>query len=129
MGRAVEPVPVLRVGLLNALGSVGPAEIPPKRVYVFEHTFRIAHAFGVPLVPPPAHPFNPLLAPRVTAEVEVLEARGRVGETGRGETSEAVASAVLSVGLDAPAPLAAAQAPKLNRLPSLKRAHGAAAFR
>ncbi len=28
-GRAVEPVPVLLAGLLNALGSVGPAEIPP----------------------------------------------------------------------------------------------------
>ncbi|NMO21114.1 2-hydroxychromene-2-carboxylate isomerase [Pyxidicoccus fallax] len=122
-GRAVEPVPVLLAGLLNALGSVGPAEIPPKRVYVFKHTFRIAHEFGVPLTPPPSHPFNPLLALRVTAAVEDWEARGRLVSAlyasawggGKGaETPEAVAAAIQAAGLDAPALLAAAQTPEVK---------------
>jgi 2-hydroxychromene-2-carboxylate isomerase len=116
-GRTVEPVPVLLAAMLNALGNVGPAEIPPKRVYVFKHTSRIAHEFGVPLVPPPAHPFNPLLALRVTATVEDLDARGRLvsalftavwGGGGKGvESPEAVAAAIQAAGLEA-APLLAA---------------------
>jgi 2-hydroxychromene-2-carboxylate isomerase len=122
-GRVVEPVPVLLAGFLNALGSTGPAEIPPKRVYVFKHTSRIAHEFGVPLVPPPSHPFNPLLALRVTAAVEDLEARGRLVSAlfastwggGKGsETPEAVAAAIQAAGLDAPALLAAAQTPEVK---------------
>jgi 2-hydroxychromene-2-carboxylate isomerase len=122
-GRVVEPVPVLLAGLLNALGSVGPAEIPPKRVYVFKHTFRIAHEFGVPLVPPPAHPFNPLLALRVTAAVEDLEARSRLVSAlfastwggGKGaETPEAVSAAIQAAGLDTPSLLAAAQTPEVK---------------
>ncbi|QSQ23661.1 2-hydroxychromene-2-carboxylate isomerase [Pyxidicoccus parkwayensis] len=117
-GRVVEPVPVLLAGLLNALGNVGPAEIPPKRVYVFKHTSRIAHGFGVPLVPPPSHPFNPLLALRVTAAVEDWEARSRLVSAlyasawggGKGvETPEAVSSAIQAAGLDASSLLAAAQ--------------------
>jgi 2-hydroxychromene-2-carboxylate isomerase len=122
-GRVLEPVPVLLAGLLNALGTVGPAEIPPKRVYVFKHTSRIAHEFGVPLVPPPSHPFNPLLALRVTAAVEDLEARSRLVSAlfastwggGKGaETPEAVSAAIQAAGLDAPALLAAAQTPEVK---------------
>lgn len=122
-GRVVEPVPVLLAGLLNALGTVGPAEIPPKRVYVFKHTCRIAHEFGVPLVPPPSHPFNPLLALRVTAAVEDLEARSRLVSAlyastwggGKGcETPEAVSAAIQAAGLEAPALLAAAQTPEVK---------------
>ncbi len=122
-GRVVEPVPVLLAGLLNALGSVGPAEIPPKRVYVFKHTYRIAHGFGVPLTPPPSHPFNPLLALRVTAAVEDVEARGRLVSAlfaavwggGKGvESPETVAIAIQAAGLDAPALLAAAGTPEVK---------------
>lgn len=64
-GREVEPVPVLFAALLDAHGHKGPAEIPPKRVYIFKHVLRLAQRIGVPLQPPPAHPFNPLLALRV----------------------------------------------------------------
>jgi 2-hydroxychromene-2-carboxylate isomerase len=122
-GRTVEPVPVLLAGMLNAVGSVGPAEIPPKRVYVFKHTLRIAHEFGVPLVPPPSHPFNPLLALRVTAAVEDLEARSRLVSAlyastwggGKGvESPEAVAAAIQSAGLEAQPLLAAAQTPEVK---------------
>jgi 2-hydroxychromene-2-carboxylate isomerase len=66
-GREVEPVPVLFAALLDAHGQKGPAEIPSKRVYVFKDAYRNAQRLGVPLVPPPAHPYNPLLALRVSS--------------------------------------------------------------
>ncbi|WP_426754351.1 2-hydroxychromene-2-carboxylate isomerase [Myxococcus sp. Y35] len=117
-GRTLEPVPVLLAGLLNATGNIGPAEVAPKRVYLFKQTFRIAHDFGVPFGPPPAHPFNPLLALRVTAAVDDLEARNRLVSAlyasawggGPGlETPETVGAAIQAAGLDAQALLAAAQ--------------------
>jgi len=65
-GVAVEPVPVLFAAMLDAHGTKGPAETPARRHYLVRDIARIAHRFGVPVVPPPAHPFNPLLALRVT---------------------------------------------------------------
>lgn len=64
--RVVEPVPVLFAAMLNAHGQLGPAEIPNKRRYLFKDVLRSAHVLDVPLEPPPTHPFNPLLALRVT---------------------------------------------------------------
>jgi 2-hydroxychromene-2-carboxylate isomerase len=65
----VVPTPILFAALLDANGHKGPAEIPSKREYVFKNVLRIAHDLGVPLVPPPSHPFNPLPALRlVTAQ-------------------------------------------------------------
>jgi 2-hydroxychromene-2-carboxylate isomerase len=65
-GRSVEPAPTLFAALLDAHGQKGPAEVPAKRAYVFKDAYRKAHRAGLPpLVPPPAHPFNPLLALRV----------------------------------------------------------------
>ncbi|MFT5681279.1 MAG: 2-hydroxychromene-2-carboxylate isomerase [Myxococcota bacterium] len=66
-GRAVEPVPVLFAAMLNANDTRGPAEIPSKRLYTFMDVTRTATFLDIPLSPPPAHPFNPLLALRVTA--------------------------------------------------------------
>src|SRR5262245_66075664 len=66
-GRDVAPWPVLFAALLNAAGTKGPAEVPRKRIYVFKDCLRIAHRLGVPLAPPPAHPFNPLVALRVSS--------------------------------------------------------------
>lgn len=65
-GLALEPRPVLLAGLLGANGTRGPAEVPNKRVYTFKDVFRKAAVRGLPLAPPPAHPFNPLLALRAT---------------------------------------------------------------
>ncbi len=65
--RQVEPVPILFAALLNAHGHKGPAEIPPKRVYMFKHVLRLASRLRLPLSPPPSHPFNPLLALRVSS--------------------------------------------------------------
>ncbi|QDE92460.1 2-hydroxychromene-2-carboxylate isomerase [Myxococcus xanthus] len=117
-GRTVEPVPVLLAGVLNATGNIGPAEVVPKRAYIFKQTFRIAHDLGVPFAQPPTHPFNPLLALRVTAAVEDVEARSRLVSAlyasawggGKGaESPEAVGAAIQAAGLDAQALLAAAQ--------------------
>ncbi len=75
-GRDVEPVPVLLAGLLSANGQKGPAEIPAKRRWVIRDVARTAKAIGVPLAPPPSHPFNPLLALRVSSlPMEELERR------------------------------------------------------
>jgi 2-hydroxychromene-2-carboxylate isomerase len=60
----VEPRAVLLAGLLNHHGQKGPAEIPAKRAYVFRDVTRRAKLLGIPVAPPPSHPFKPLLALR-----------------------------------------------------------------
>jgi 2-hydroxychromene-2-carboxylate isomerase len=122
-GRSVELVPVLFAGMLNALGTTGPAEVPAKRFYIYKHTRRIAHELGVPFVMPASHPFNPLLALRVTAAVGDVEARRRLvsalyaavwaGGGGLVEP-ERVSAVVASVGLDVKALLEAAQTPAVK---------------
>jgi 2-hydroxychromene-2-carboxylate isomerase len=64
---AIEPVPVLFAGLLEAHGQLGPAEMPMKALWMAKNTLRKAALLGVPLNPPAFHPFNPLLALRVSA--------------------------------------------------------------
>jgi 2-hydroxychromene-2-carboxylate isomerase len=76
-GRSVVYRPTLFAALLNHWGQLGPAEIPPKRVFIFKQVLRRAHALGVPLVPPPRHPFNPLLGLRV-ASLDLPPDRQRV---------------------------------------------------
>lgn len=76
-GRAIEPVPTLFAGLLQANGQLGPAEIPRKRAYIFKDVVRTAHVLGVELRPPPAHPFNPLLALRLCSTDMSSQARIR----------------------------------------------------
>jgi 2-hydroxychromene-2-carboxylate isomerase len=66
-GREVEPVPVLFGAVLDALGTRGPVEVPARRRYLIRDVARIANRFRVPLVLPPAHPFNPLLALRLAS--------------------------------------------------------------
>jgi 2-hydroxychromene-2-carboxylate isomerase len=65
-GRELEIEPVLFAGLLNAHGQLGPAEVPPKARWMMLDVVRKARRLGVPIAPPHAHPFNPLLALRVT---------------------------------------------------------------
>lgn len=62
----VEPKPTLLAALLNHWGHKGPAEIPPKRLYMFKDCLRTAAALGVPFAPPFSHPFNPLASLRAT---------------------------------------------------------------
>lgn len=65
-GATVTCVPTLLAALLADGGTKGPAEIPKKRVYVFKDSLRTARVLGLPFGPPPAHPFNPLLALRIS---------------------------------------------------------------
>ncbi len=66
--RPLRPQPVLFAGLLGHYGQLGPAEIPPKRIYIFKQVLRRAHERALPLQPPPAHPFNPLLGLRLAGD-------------------------------------------------------------
>ncbi len=62
----VEPKPTLLAGLLNQFGHKGPAEIEPKRIYMFKDCHRAATQLGVPFAPVFSHPFNPLPSLRAT---------------------------------------------------------------
>ena len=62
----VEVKPTLFAALLNHFGHKGPAEIPPKRIYMFKDSFRAAAQLSLPFVPPFSHPFNPLASLRAT---------------------------------------------------------------
>jgi 2-hydroxychromene-2-carboxylate isomerase len=107
--RPVVAVPVVFGAILDARGQKGPAEIPAKRAYLFKDCARLAHRFGVPLAPPPSHPFNPLVALRA-ASLPMSEASRRAfvdrlfAETwagGRGVTEPSVvAEAATAAGLD-----------------------------
>lgn len=65
-GVTVDPVPTLFPALLGHHGQLGPAEIPPKRVFTFKDALRRAARAGMPLSPPAKHPFNPLLMLRLS---------------------------------------------------------------
>lgn len=57
--------PILFAGLLDALGQLGPAEIPHKRRFTYRHVLWRARRAGITLRFPPAHPFNPLAGLRL----------------------------------------------------------------
>jgi 2-hydroxychromene-2-carboxylate isomerase len=65
--RRVVPVPVLYPGLLGAHGLLGPMEVPPKARWMKKDILRKTRRLGIPFAPPPSHPFNPLLALRVSS--------------------------------------------------------------
>ncbi len=119
-GRTVEPVPVLFAAMLDAWGHKGPAEIPPKREHLLKDVLRHARRLGVPLSPPPAHPFNPLLALRAASLPMTEEKRRRfidalyreVWGGGRGVTDPSVvAECARAAGLDGDAALRDANTP------------------
>ena len=119
--RPVEPVPVVFGALLAAHGTRGPAEVPAKRAYLLKDVARKAHRAGLYFTLPPAHPFNPLLALRVSSLPMDDGARRRLVDslfaaawgTGQGiETPEAVAHAAREARLDGQALLQAAEKPE-----------------
>jgi len=61
----LRPRPVVFAGLLDHWGQLGPAEIEPKRRFIFKDVWRKAAAANVPIKPPVGHPFNPVAALRV----------------------------------------------------------------
>jgi 2-hydroxychromene-2-carboxylate isomerase len=64
--------PILFAGLLNHWGQRGPAEITPKREFLWKDSHRQAARLKVPFSLPRTHPFNPLLALRL-AQPEVAQ--------------------------------------------------------
>ncbi|MBK8263473.1 MAG: 2-hydroxychromene-2-carboxylate isomerase [Nannocystis sp.] len=116
LGRRIEPIPVLFAALLGHYGHLGPAEIPPKRAYIFKQVLRRAAERGIVVTPPPAHPFNPLLALRIAGlpldggtRLRIIDAFFRATWGGGGGIADeaAVKRALAGAGVD-PAPLIAA---------------------
>lgn len=69
-GLALRPHPIVLAKVLDHWGQRGPAEIPPKREWVFRHCCRHAALHGIPFTLPKFHPFHPLPALRLSlAEV------------------------------------------------------------
>jgi 2-hydroxychromene-2-carboxylate isomerase len=58
--------PVLLAGILQVRGQRGPAEIPHKRLFTYRFVQWTAGRLGIPLRSPPAHPFNPIKALRLS---------------------------------------------------------------
>jgi 2-hydroxychromene-2-carboxylate isomerase len=58
--------PIVLGGILKVRGQLGPAEIPPKRIFTYRFVQWSAQRHGIPLKCPPAHPFNPLKALRLS---------------------------------------------------------------
>lgn len=65
LGYEVAYRPVLFAGFLKHHGQLGPAEIAPKRDWTYRQVLWLAHAHGIPMQMPAAHPFNPLGALRL----------------------------------------------------------------
>lgn len=63
---SIRPKPLLFAGLLKHWRQLGPAEIPGKRIHTYRIVLWQARAIDIPLHFPPAHPFNPLPALRLS---------------------------------------------------------------
>lgn len=80
---SVEPAPVLRyrpllfAGLLNHWGQLGPAEVPPKRRFTYEHCAWLADRHAIAMRAPRRHPFNPL--PLLRAAIAAGSQRDPIG--------------------------------------------------
>lgn len=104
--REVALRPVLFAGLLGAVGQKGPAEIPGKREFTYRHVLWRARQAGRPLRFPPAHPFNPLAALRLSVAAgcgaEAVEAifDWIWKEGNAGDTAQALATVGRRLGVD-----------------------------
>ena len=81
---AIEPAPAIRyrpvlfAGLLNHWGHKGPAEVPPKRRFTYEHVAWLADRHGIAMRAPRQHPFNPL--PLLRAAIAAGNQRDAIGK-------------------------------------------------
>ncbi len=73
------PVPMAKV--IKRYPTMGPAEIPPKRLYLFKSCLRNAHRLGIPFGVPPKLPFNSLQALRLALPIVSGEYQLRVIST------------------------------------------------
>ncbi len=60
VSHAVRYQPILFGSLLQHHGTIGPAELAPKRAWTYRHVSWLAQAQGTPMQMPVSHPFNPL---------------------------------------------------------------------
>ena len=67
---SIQVRPVLFAGLLNHWEHKGPAEIPTKRIFTYQHAVWQAKRQDIQLRMPPAHPFNPLRPLRLSIAME-----------------------------------------------------------
>jgi 2-hydroxychromene-2-carboxylate isomerase len=102
----VRIVPILFAAVLDARGQKGPAEIPPKRTFTYQHVVWQARQRDIALRFPAAHPFNPLPALRLalaagnTAEV-TTQLYDWIWAEGRDASSaEALAPLAARLGVD-----------------------------
>lgn len=100
------PKPVLLAPLLNHWGTIGPAEVPVKRVFTYRFVLWQARRWDIPLRFPPAHPFNPLAALRLalaagTRHDAIAAIFGHLWSEGRaGDTPAALADVAAGLGID-----------------------------
>ena len=102
----LNPKPVLLGAILNHHGQLGPAEIPGKRRHTYRMVLWQARQAGVPLIFPPAHPFNPLPALRLCLaapdRIKAVDALfTHIWEQGKAADSvEALAEVAALLGID-----------------------------
>ena len=114
--------PVLFASLLGTFGQRGPAEIAPKRVFLFKDVMRRCHELAIPIAGPATHPFNPLTALRAIVaapEADRGRALGAIVDAGWGHgidmaDSTALAQALSTAGLDGSALIAATADPAIK---------------
>jgi 2-hydroxychromene-2-carboxylate isomerase len=120
-GRQVTPHPVLFAGLLQAHGLLGPAEVPAKWRWMLRDIVRKCRRLDLPLRPPASHPFNPLLALRVSSLPMDPAARERLidrlfhavwAEAADVSEPATVAAAATAAGLDGDAVVESAARPE-----------------
>ena len=119
--RTVQPRPILLAALLNHWGQRGPAEIAPKRRFIYKDVLRRAAESGLPLEGPATHPFRPLTALRVSMpevcgdeQERVIDALFGASWGGGGEigTDEGVVRALTDAGLDGERMVAKSKTPE-----------------
>lgn len=115
--------PVVLGALLSHWGHLGPAEIPAKREFMFRDCLRVASEMGLDFEMPAYHPFNPLVALRVslrqvTGEDQhtAIDAIWNAGWVEGGDLGdrEVIAAALTDVGLDGEALVAETAEPRVK---------------
>jgi 2-hydroxychromene-2-carboxylate isomerase len=105
---AFEYRPILFAGVLQRCGQKGPAEIAGKREFTYRYSYWRASQIGLPMRYPPAHPFNPLAALRLTIAAgctpEAIDAVfAHLWQHGRrGDDVASLVPVAQSLGIDAP---------------------------
>tara|TARA_R110000868_G_scaffold129349_5_gene338025 strand:- start:7060 stop:7683 length:624 start_codon:yes stop_codon:yes gene_type:complete len=82
-GLDIEPIPVVLAQVIHHYETKGPAEIAPKRDYLWKHCLRTAKFRNIPFVMPAKLPFNSSYALRVAiaskGDFAVIDALFRAG--------------------------------------------------